>query len=448
MYIVVAAFFTVLVVLLFLRALKKPNAIHIFSATIGVFSVGYYILPLFFRGMTTLRRVTDQDVQSVAFMSLLYFICLLGGLELVKLNARKVRPLKMDMIDDFSRRHWWMVTIIASIIYITYINTANLTSYASADFNAYFEKRSPLAGITAFFSSLSLGLLAVNFAIALRNRRWIRVSVLMALLFYIEIKLLGAGQRLIFITPLLTIFSSFVAARQYRTSAIALGAGVFALLVISPFAVALREARGSSSTANVSAVSVNYRTGVVETTLQSILDRADLLYVMVHLKRHVDSHGFVGPKFYTSVLAIPIPRAIYPKKPYVLSDTGRADGEASILAWHLMVGPSNGSLTAFGSIVAYRTGGWVMVVIDGIAAGILFALALTSFGNGGVVGRALFAVAFVNWSVRKVPPSFFEAMVDVMTYLPVVVILIIINSLLSSSRQRRFQTRTYKRWSQ
>jgi hypothetical protein len=417
-------------------AARNPGVVSMFVATLSLFSLGYYALPLFFRSMSPLRSVAEDDVSVVAGMALLYLVCVVAGLMATIAMTRSMSGLQTPHLDGWASRNWWLMTIAAAAIYIAYIWTNPLTSYAAEDFKAYFENRSPLAAITAFLSTFALAVLSLSLAISIRERSKGRFALLFILFAYIEFTLIGGAQRLLFITPMLMVFVSLVAMRQYRTASLALGVGVIALLVISPFAVALRSTRTGEGENQFNRVGVSYDRGVVETTVQSIVDRADLLPNMVRLKSYTDYHGYVGPTFYKSVLVTPIPRAIYPDKPYVLSETGKPNGEASIIAWRIIVGGGTGSLTAFGPIVAYRQGGWPAVIVDGLAAGGLFALCLTFFSRGGYFGRAFLPMAFIAFAVAKSPASFFEALVAVLTYLPLVLILLVIEFVASTNAGR------------
>ena len=418
MFVFVGVVFLCLAVGSIWLAVRRPDPFTIFAATLGLFSAGYYALPLLLPDMAGLRVVSEHDIDLVALMCILYLGCVLSGLGVVARSAGRLPVMRFPRLDQVATRHWWVVTIIAAGGYATYLQTADITSYSAEDFSAFFEDRSPFFAIIGFFSSFALAILALNFALAITERRAVRIAASLAIFAFIELRLLSGAQRLLFITPLFMIFVSLAGLRQFRVAASALTIGVLALLVVSPFAVALREARGGGDS-SIQTAKVSYSGGYFSTTLQSIVDRSDLIYNMTFLKPYVDEHGYVGPTFYESVLVIPVPRALIPDKPYELSDTGKPDGEASILAWHIIVGDTLGSLTAFGPIIAYREGGWLAVIIDGVAAGALFAFCLGVTARSGYWGRVFLPMAFVSFAVAKVPTSFFEALAQVLTYLPI-----------------------------
>lgn len=409
-----------------------PGVINAFAGVLGAFSIGYFTLPIFYIDMTPMRNLAPEVVASVTWMALLFHICVLVGLEIARSRISTIRPFTLPMIDGLLSRNWWPSTIVAASVYFVYITTIQLTSYSSDDFNSFFEEQTPFAGAVGFLGRFALGMIAVNLAAAVYAKRPARVATGLVILALIELILIGKGQRFVFIAPLFTVFAAMMARRQYRAAAIGILVGVGALVLVSPFAVMLREARTTDRTLTASNVSYDLGESPGQALLQSMLDRADGLEVATVLRDHFDRRGSgIGPRYYFSVLMVPIPRVLLGQKPTALSTTGTADGEISVLAWQLQKGNSLGSLTAFGFIVPYREGGWPMVIINGMATGLLFGFLLRTFARGGPVGQVLFTISFVNWCVARVPPSFWEAMVDVMTYLPIVLTLVLLNFFLS-----------------
>jgi len=414
-------------------AATRPNAFSIFSATLGLFSIGYYSLPLVLRSFSTLDRVSDVDVNEAALMSIIYIICVLASFRMAASRSGRFRGFQFREIDRLAVENWWPVTTIAAILYLAYIMSTTLTFYNADSIEDYLQDRSQIVGILGFFSNYLLAILSLNFAIAIQQRRMFRVGVVLLIYAVIEVRLAQGAQRLLFITPIFMVVTALAGLRQYRVAGTALLTGVAALLVVSPFFVAQRGVRGDAPSARTQ---VSYEKGVGVTTLQSIADRSDLIYNMTFLKRYVDSHGYVGPLFYESVLVTPIPRFLMRNKPFVLSDNGRPDGEASILAWRLIVGESLGSLTAFGPIVAYREGGWAALVFDGLAAGVLFALSIGIAARSGFFGLAFLPLLFLNFTVTKVPTSFFEGLAGVLVLLPMLFTLLLVNAFLALATGR------------
>lgn len=415
------------------RAFARPSLISAFIATQALFSVGYYGLPMLLVERSTLRYVPEADVVAVILMALMYMVFLLLGVWFLVTKLRPTQALSLPVLDYMMDRCWWTFAIISNSIVIYYFSTRTFSFYQLENIDEFYYQQSPLSGVVAFISGIAQALTAVYAARALDSRDRLKI-VFCAAGLLIQLYLAAKGaNRLLFITPMLLVLGALVTRGRFRMAGIALASTVGALLVFSPVAVAMR-AGSWNSTQDIQAQSFDYGDNPFETILQSIIDRGDLLYNMATLKTYVDRNGYVSWNYYWSVFSIPVPRYFYPNKPFVLSDDGTKDTEISILAWHLLVGPTTGSLTAFGSIVAYREGGWPWIPVNALLAGGLFAWLLLVFARGGTLGQAFATFSFTQWSVRKVPPSLFEALADVMTYLPIIVALIVAERLLRGDR--------------
>lgn len=411
------------------RAFMRPSALGLFLGTLSLFSIGYYGLPMLLIERSPLRNLPEDELTAVSLMVLIYLICILIGIGLVGNRTASRHGLRFSRIDAYLERHWWPGSIIANGIVLVYSLTRNVTFYQASSVDQFIAERSNWEGLLGFSSGLAQAVAAIYLARALvGGDRYKLAFAVMGLLMQMAL-VVTAGQRLVLITPVLLFVAALVAQRSFRIAGGALAAGIGVMLLISPFAVALRAGTWNDSQ-EVIAQNFTYGENPVETMLQSIVDRADILQTMSTLKAYVDLNGHVGPMYYYSVAVIPIPRGLYTGKPAVLSADGDRASEASILVWRLIVGHGIGSLTAFGSIIAYREGGWLWLPFNGVLTGMVFAYGLLLFSRGGFVGQAFFCLAFFRWSVMKVPPSLMEVMVDVMTYLPVIAILFVINRLL------------------
>lgn len=433
MHFILALIFIAMCGLAVLVALRRPHPLTMFAGTLCIFATGYYGLPMLLIERSALRYLPEAEIVAPIAMALLFMVMLLVGMISIGSWAeRKGGPgLRLPVIDQALLRHFWVGLIACNAIVIGYNATNVQTFYQVSGVEAYLETRSAFSGMIGFFLGLAQALSAVYFAMAIRDRNRRRMIAAAICTLGQMAVVATAGQRLIFITPIIMVMAALVSQRAYRTAGIALASGIVALLIISPFAVALRSGAWND-TREIVAENFTYGDSPLETMVQSIVDRGDILQNTVALKGYVDSRGYVNAQYYYSVLTIPVPRFVYPGKPYILSDTGTMDGEASIIAWRLLVGNSIGSLTAFGPIVAYREGGWLWLPINGLLTGGLFAFLLSAFSRGGTLGNVLYVMAFFNWGIMKVPPSFMEAMVAVMTYLPVIAVLVVINQLLQA----------------
>jgi hypothetical protein len=429
MHIVLALIFIGICLAMLGLALWRPGVKTVFCAAVALFSLGYFGLPMLLIERSTLRYLPEAELAGTIGMALLFLLAWVAGMLAHSLRGRGGPGLALPQLDQLLERYWWAGAIASNAVIIAYGALRTQTFYQVASVDDFVAGRSSFEGILGFASGLAQALAAAYLVAALYQRNKARIGFAGAGVLIQVLLVLGAGQRLIIITPVLLVMAAMVARQNFRLAGATLGAGIALMLVVSPFAVAVRTGAWNN-TQDLQAESFSYGEDPIETMLQSIVDRGDILQNTATLKAHVDANGVVGPTYYLSVLAIPIPRIVYRSKPYVLSDTGTIDGEASVLAWRLTVGPTLGSLTAFGSIIAYREGGWLWVPINGFLTGFLMSVLLSWFQRGGFVGQAFFCLAFFNWSIRKVPPSLMEVMVDVMTYLPVILGLYVINRLL------------------
>jgi hypothetical protein len=433
MHVLLALMLITVCVVLVARAVWRPTPISAFCATLGLFSIGYYGLPMLLIERSTLRYLPESEISATIGMALLFLISLIAGVAAFSRGGPKGGGFRVPVLDGLIERHWWKAAIISNLIVWANNGLRTVTFYQVESVDEYIAGRSAIEGVLGFASGLAQALSALLLVMALQARKSNRIAFAVLALATQMAIVFNAGQRLILIFPILLVVSVMVARRTFRLAGATLAAGIGFLMVISPFAVAIRAGSWNSQQ-DVQAESFSYGEDPFDTMLQSIVDRGDILQNMATLKAHVDANGRVGPLYYWSVAAIPIPRLIYPGKPYVLSDTGNMRGEASVLAWNLTMGSNTGSLTAFGSVIAYREGGWAWIPVNGLLAGMLIAWLLTWFQRGGLLSQAFFAMAFVNWSIRKVPPSLFEVMVDVMTYLPVLAVLYVLNRIVEGER--------------
>jgi hypothetical protein len=226
---------------------------------------------------------------------------------------------------------------------------------------------------------------------------------------------------------------------QTKRAVKSIGLLVVILLAVSPFAVFMRsrqlDIRGKERVLTVGE-EFSYGDDAVTTSIRSIIDRADLLGNSIKLKEYIDRHGFVSWQFYYSVLVSPIPRVIFAKKPYVLSSDGTMWGEISVIAWAMDFG-GIGSLTAFGGITAYRQGGWIAVCLDGLAAGFCFTVIARWLGRGGLVANVFYIALFPLLAIKRVPPSLFEMLAELLPMLPPMFALFVVNMVLRERRRSR-----------
>lgn len=425
---VVALLFALTCVYLILRMLRARDVVDIQLGVIGVFSIGYYALPIWFKNLSPLGDLQTGDIAVAALIHWTFLAALILGVEIGrKLISRNI-GLKTGSIDKIVVRYFPVIAATSFIIYLWYYFTQDLTSYTADNFESFFADRGPFFAIIATVSSLALAFLSYGVAYAWKNRSPLLVFYAGLLLVCISLLLL-LGQRLALLSPAIMLLGALGSTGQPKRAVGLLGVAVAALLLVSPIAVFIRESLADRqvTSARAAVSSFSYGDDAVGNIFQSIIDRGDLIYVTARMKPYIDAEPNPGLIYYSSVFAIPIPKAVFPgQKPYLLSTNGAPSGELSIQSWLTLLG-GTGSLSAFGGIVAYREASWLGVIFNGLATGAFFVLMSRWLGRGGIVAGVFYAHLFVLITVKKVPPSFFEALSELMGMIPFILIAVIIN---------------------
>ncbi len=419
-----------------IKMIKSESQLWLMIGIIGCFSIGYYVLPIFFKNYSGLANIESKKLAAVCFMALIFFVAIVFGAIIGDREPKKRGDgsLFLSKLDKIFIKNYKLFFILSLIVWIGYYFTADLTSYSAEDYEAYFHERSQFAGLLAAFSNMSLSLIAVCLAIAIRKRENVKLPMMLTYAAII-LMLLVTGQRLAAITPVFTLVVALSIYVDYKVGLKVIWIGVLFLILISPLMVFVREFQGDRGKAKALTASKMYKadSNPLNEGFVSIIERADLLYVMTILKERYDNNDdFDHGQYLYSVFCAYIPKFIFPDKPYALSDDGTMYGEISVQAWQLIVGNSTGSLSAFGSISAYREGGWLWVIINGFVTGYLFAWVSRFLAKGGHISRLLFVSIFVGLCIKNIPLSFFYFLVYIAPTMLLVVFLFIINEMLKS----------------
>jgi hypothetical protein len=404
-----------LFVILILYAVKKmlitTSTLWLMIGLIGIFSIGYYILPVLFKTQSGLNKFDEYLLSEVLIMSLFFFFfIILGAISGENYFNKKKLGLKYDMLNGIFSRNYKIIFFISLIIWIIYYMNVSITSYNVDDTEAYFREQNTFAGIIAFFSNFAMAAMALIVALMFSKGDESNKNKYLYLLIFLGLSLLllSTAQRFAVIKPIFMLVAAFYIFGNKKMSLKLMAFGIVFLFVISPLMVFLREFdRTQATTQTIETMKKFQQSSKAKSSFESILDRADLLKVMINLKKYFEKpyYKFDPIQYYSSVIASFIPKIIYPYKAYPLSDTGTIDGELSVIAWKQMVGRSIGSLTAFGSISAYREGGYIWVLINGFLVGYLFSFINSFLTRGDLIGKFLFITLFVTLCVKNVPPS-------------------------------------------
>ncbi|MGA2041993.1 MAG: hypothetical protein ABSG83_01340 [Roseiarcus sp.] len=398
---------------------------------VAVFSMMYCPIAVLLKSMSYLRDYSSEEIAGALAIHWIFLLAIVCGVAISWSAMVGVRPLGFGRLDELSISHMFTLALVSAVLYFLYFYMNDVSSYSSGNVQVYFEEKDYYRQILSAFSGLSVATIALAFAYALKQSRRAAAAILAALIAMVVVTALSTGARLLIITPLLMVFAALVMTGQRARAFQTMGAVLVILVVVSPIVVFMRENRGAvGSKSEVLSAASGFRFGadrnIFDELMQSVIDRSDLVYVTINMKDLIDRTDYVGWQFYYSVAVAPIPRFIYPDKPFVLSDNGRIDGEISVLAWRSLVG-GLGSLTAFGGLVAYREGGWFAVILDGVAAGALFLFLSRWLGRGGFIARLFYLNIFVQIAAAKAPASFFEALASVLGLAPLMLIVFVIS---------------------
>jgi hypothetical protein len=437
---VLAIIYVVTCVILIVVMFRRRDLLDVQFGVLAVFSIGYFPLPVLFKPMTDLVGYEDDQIAVALLIHWLFLLSVIGGAAAMKKFGPTVRPLSFGALDAFVARKRYSIATLAFAMQVAYAATGPATSYATEDFTAYFEEKSLIFSILAAGSGLCVGFVAVSYARAASERSLRAKWAFGAMLVAIVALTLPLGQRLAVLTPVMIALAAMSATQQVKKAFRILVIAVAVLAIVSPFAVYLREARRTHSGQFLSASDVvqDYQLSdnPFSQSFQSILNRSDLVMNTIVMKDYIDRTEYVGLPYYYSVIVSPVPRFLYPGKPYILSANGKIDGEISVLAWRVMVG-GLGSLSAFGGLTAYREGGWAAILVDGLADGAFFFVIARWLGGGGWVARILYANFFVMFVVGKAPSDFFESLTAFLGQVPVMIVLYLISRspLVAGARQ-------------
>lgn len=417
---------------------KYDNGPFHFVGTLGVFSLGYYVLPVFFQDKSGLDRLDANRLVYTVIMFLVFIAAIIIGNVFAHVTVRRQESFAMAMpwLDQQFTRHRKFLFFAGYVIWIGWFLKGPSTSYASEDFDAFFLEKDATAGMLGALSGYALGIMAFVLASLVRERD--KLAYLMIPLYLSCVVLqLSTAQRLSVITPIFTLVAALSVVGAGKVGNRLLVGGIGLLVLVSPLMVFLREFGSSSGNGmgkmSDAAGAFSFGGGVLDELLISIMQRADLLEVSTYLMQYIDATGYANSQYYFSVFLSLVPRIILSDKPYALSDDGTMFGSLSVIAWGLLNGSAVGSLSAFGAISAYWEGGWAWVPINGFLTGVLYAVIYWVFGMGGSVARVIYCTMFVSACVKNVPPSFFELIAYIGVFVTVAFVLWVIDRMLCGS---------------
>jgi hypothetical protein len=416
-----------------IKLYRERTVVNILLCVIGGFSIGYYVLPIFFKTYSQLEYVSGDKVSVILIMDILFFVALILGIKLknARMTKGKIsRGLLLPKLDSWYLKRYKSLFYLCFGIWLIYYFTTNITYYTAGSLAEYEQQiYSGTNGIMSTIGGICTAIMAVSVAISYKNKskKYLFVS-----LYIVRVVLATAGaQRLTSIEPLFMLALAFFLIVDSKICFKIMGIGVIFLIIISPLLNYMRNYERSETAGAKKLSGVKYESDnpILEGFI-IIVQRADLIYNSVALKERYDlgMETFNHRQYFFSILCAPIPRLIFPDKPYLLSDNNKPSGEISQQIWRILISNDYGSLTAFGAITAYREGGWLWLIINGFLTGILLSWICNYLGRGGIFSKILLVFVFVPISFQQAPTSFFYLLISLISLFYLIIFFKLLNN--------------------
>ncbi len=163
---IIALLFIITCGFLLIQMVLTRQIIDIQLGVLSLFALGYYPLPVVFKPISTLSDIPDTKVFFALLIHWLFFVMLLVGIATARRYIGAVKPLRFAALDQIGERNRLLFCFIAFLLQLGYVATTPQTSYASQDFDGFFEEKSPIRSIFAAASGLSIGFIAMSYATA------------------------------------------------------------------------------------------------------------------------------------------------------------------------------------------------------------------------------------------------------------------------------------------
>lgn len=420
---------------------KSIFPLNVIAALLATFGFGYYILPFLFPASSGFAKIDETKIDLVLGIHFLFLLGFaMGLLRSASLLSRAKVGIFMPALDSLFERKAPTVLVCALVLYFVISGFDYRTWYDFSGDPLEFvnRERSFLARLSVLLPFLLGAATQSAYLIGRRSKLWLSISLFP--IFLVSMSLLSGAQRLLAITPLLYIFIYGCEKFGFRRSLVVLFSIVGFLLVFSPLAVFLRETyadkRESDYESALNEFSEKNKFSL-EQSLISISERADLYYVTSLLAPRESGHKFDEVKYLSSVFFAYLPRLIRPENTYPLSDDGTLYGETSVKVWCEKYSSrrSVGSLSAFAGLYAYREGGLFWAWINGFLASLVGSVLIATLGASGTVARNFLGGGIVILSVKYVPASFFQLLVDIAMPAWILVLLVITEKLLIKPKE-------------
>lgn len=410
---------------------------------LAVFSVGYFGMPMIFFEYSVLQYTDRSSLEAALLMSVLFLLAVFAGYQASRgfCREQRARQGSLSALNQIFFGRPRLSFVVACASYWTYVINNTLSVYQSGGVENFIESYRSVDAIIAFVGNFGLAAMALIFAREVGGRsRAVNAILLVAYLLPIA-ALVSTAQRNAVLLPFIYLSAALAVTGNVRLAYRAVFGGIGVIFLLSPLLVFFRETSTVAADLSfVDSVSMfRFSEDTFMNLIQSLVDRADILYNMVFLIEHIDVAGFANAEYFSSVALKFVPGIFYAGKPIAMSSDGSITGHLSVIAWSLVRGDSSiGSLTVFGAITAYREGGWIWMMLNGFLTGVTFNVLFRAFAHGHDWKKLFYIVVFPGLCVKSVPPSFLEILTSLSGNMYIFLALVAIDLVLVElSRSRR-----------
>lgn len=420
---------------------KRPEGFVI--SILALFSAGYFGVPIIFFEYSVLKYVDRSSLEAALLMSVLFLLAVFAGNRFSRglCREQRLRRGSSSVLDRIFFGRPWLSFVLACVGYWTYVINNTLSVYQSGGVENFIESYRSIDAVIAFVGNFGLASMALVFAREVGRRSRTANAILMVAYFLPIAALVSTAQRNAVLLPFVYLSAAFAVTGHVLLAYRSVFGGIGVIFLLSPLLVFFRETSTVAVDLRfVDTVSMfRFSEGTFMILVQSLVDRADILYNMVFLIEHIDVVGFANAEYFSSVALKFVPGIFYSGKPIAMSSDGNITGHLSVIAWSLVRGDfSMGSLTVFGAITAYREGGWIWMTLNGFLTGLAFNLLFRTFVHGRDWKKLFYIMVFPGLCVKSVPPSFLEVLTSLSGIIYIFLVLATIDFLLARlSRSRR-----------
>jgi hypothetical protein len=436
--------FTALCVWIIFDSIRGARADRLVSGVLGFFSIGYFILPLVFRERSPLETVDDRIVEKAVVMALLFLFSVQVGIRIVDTplcsSKNASQTIELSFWDKLLFVRPKMTFFFCLIVFLIYLSKMTLTVYQAGGVGNFISSYSSWNAIIAFLGNMANAIMAVILARELGNSQRVWKIAGLALYFVPLVILIATAQRNAVLLPFVYLAVAFSIFGHTKIAYRALLGGALLIVVASPFLVFFREMStmdfGVTFLESAQLFSDDFNS--FDIFIQSLVDRADVLFNMSIVIDNINRMGFAGGEYFASVPLKFIPGILFSDKPIALSNNGSIDGHLSVMIWQFLKDDDSlGSLTIFGAITAYREGGWVWMIVNGILTGSTMTYLFQILNKSSDWKKVLYVIIFPGLCVKSVPPSFFELITSLSGLLYVYIILLLLDIVFVANTRKR-----------